>query len=90
MKRIIIIAMLVGLVGCANTGAPVKIKWPDAPPELLAPSEDLVPLETDQILLSDLLDNANTNYEKYYILKDKYDTWQQWYKTHSQIYQDAR
>ena len=90
MKKLIIVVMLVSLIGCANTGAPVKIKWPDAPTELLAPSEELTPLTADQNKLSDLLDNANTNYAKYYNLKDRFDTWQQWYKTHSQIYQDAR
>lgn len=90
MKRLIIAVMLVSLFGCASNKATVKINWPDAPAELMAPSEDLVPLETDQILLSDLLDNANTNYTKYYILKDKYDTWQQWYNQHKQIYQDAK
>ena len=90
MKRLIILALLVSVVGCANNSAPVKIKWPDAPAELMDPSEELTPLDTNQTSLSDLLDNANTNYSRYYILKDRYDTWQQWYKTHSQIYQDAR
>lgn len=83
--------MLASLVGCASSGgAPVKIKWPDAPAELMEPSEALVPLDPNQITLSDLIDNANTNYAKYYLLKDKYDTWQQWYKSHQQIYQDAK
>jgi len=90
MKHVMVAVMLVALVGCANTGAPVKIKWPDAPAELMEPSEDLTPLTPEQTKLSDLIDNANTNYAKYYNLKDRFDTWQQWYKTHSQIYQDAR
>lgn len=90
MKRLIIVLMLVSLVGCATKIAPVNLKWPDAPGELLVPAEDLTPLTVDQTRLSDLLDNANTNFSKYYILKDRYDAWQSWYNSHKQIYQGAQ
>jgi len=90
MKRLIIVLMLVSLVGCATKIAPVNLKWPDAPAELLVPAEDLTPLTVDQTRLSDLLDNANTNFSKYYILKDRYDAWQSWYNSHKQIYQGAQ
>ena len=90
MKRLIIVLMLVSLVGCATKIAPVNLKWPDAPAELLVPAEDLTPLTADQTRLSDLLDNANTNFSKYYILKDRYDAWQSWYNSHKQIYQGAQ
>jgi len=90
MKQLITALMLVSLVGCASRTAPVALKWPDAPPELMAPSEDLVPLKPEQTQLSDLIDNANTNYEKYYTLRDRYDTWQQWYNSHKQIYENAK
>jgi hypothetical protein len=90
MKRLIIVLMLVSLVGCATKIAPVNLKWPDAPAELLAPAEELTPLTVDQTQLSDLLNNANTNFSKYYILKDRYDAWQSWYNSHKQIYQGAQ
>ena len=90
MKRLIIVLMLVSLVGCATKIAQVNLKWPDAPGELLVPAEDLTPLTVDQTRLSDLLDNANTNFSKYYILKDRYDAWQSWYNSHKQIYQGAQ
>jgi hypothetical protein len=90
MKHTIIALLLVSLFGCASKVAPVNLKWPDAPPELMAPSEDLVPLDPNQTKLSDLIDNANTNFSKYYILKDRYDAWQNWYNTHRQIYQGAQ
>ena len=90
MKQLIIALVVVTLAGCASNKSPTQLNWPDAPAELLAPSEDLIPLAPEQTQLSNLLDNANTNYTKYYILKDKYDTWQQWYNNHKQIYQGAQ
>ena len=90
MKRLIIALMLVSLVGCATKIAPVNLKWPDAPAELLAPAEELTPLTADQTRLSDLIDNANTNFSKYYILKDRYNAWQSWYNSHKQIYQGTQ
>jgi uncharacterized lipoprotein YmbA len=90
MKQLIVVLALVMLSGCATKISPVNLKWPDAPAELLVPAEDLTPLTADQTRLSDLLDNANTNFSKYYILKDKYDAWQSWYNSHKQIYQGAQ
>ena len=90
MKRILTIALLISLVGCATKIAPVNLKWPDAPAELLVPAEELTPLTADQTRLSDLIDNANTNFSKYYILKYRYDAWQSWYNIHKQIYQGAQ
>jgi hypothetical protein len=36
------------------------------------------------------LENANSNYAEYYLLKEKYETWQQWYNQQQKIYQDAQ
>ena len=82
--------MFVGITGCATKIAPVNLKWPDAPTELMDPADDLITLKPDQTRLSDLIDNANTNFSRYYILKDRYEAWQQWYNTHRQIYQGAQ
>jgi hypothetical protein len=90
MKRLIIALLLVSLFGCASKVAPVNLKWPDAPPELLQPPEELTPLDPTQTKLSELIDNANTNFSKYYLIKDKYEAWQNWYNTHKQIYQGAQ
>jgi len=90
MKKIIVIGLLILMSGCASKQTIVKITWPDAPPELLAPSEELTPLEPNQTALSDLLQNANINYAKYYTLRDRYEAWQQWYKTQQKIYQDIK
>jgi len=90
MKRLIVALMLVGITGCATKVSPVSLKWPDAPAELMEPADDLTTLKPEQTRLSDLIDNANTNFSRYYILKDRYEAWQQWYNTHRQIYQGAQ
>ena len=90
MKHVIVALALVMLSGCATKVAPINLKWPDAPSELMQPAEDLTPLAVDQNKLSDLIDNANTNFSKYYILKDRYEAWQSWYDSHKQIYQGAQ
>jgi len=90
MKRFIIALMLIVVSGCATKVAPINIKWPDAPAEIMEPADDLVPLKPEQTKLSDLIDNANTNFSKYYILRERYEAWQQWYNSHRQIYQGAQ
>lgn len=86
MKRaIIILAMF--LSACANTTAPVMPKWPAVPADLQQPAADLTPLTSDQHSLSDLLDNADDNYTQYYLLKEKYEGWQNWYNAQQKIWQ---
>jgi hypothetical protein len=90
MKKFLICLFAISLLGCANRVAPVKLKWPDVPQDLIAPPEELTPLDPNQTRLSDIIDNANINYSKYYILKDRYEAWQQWYNSQKQIYQGAQ
>jgi hypothetical protein len=86
MKLSIIILSLL-LSACANTAAPVLPNWPTAPADLQQPAADLTPLDSKQRNLSDLIDNANTNYTQYYILKEKYEGWQNWYLNQQKIWQ---
>ena len=91
MKQYLIIFMVAMLVGCAaNRPAPVKLKWPEVPQDMMQPPEELEPLDASKTRLSDLIDNANVNYSKYYLLKDRYEAWQQWYRSQQQIYQGAQ
>lgn len=86
MKRLIL-ATCVIVAGCASTPKPSVIPaWPDVPADLQAPAKPLTPLTSDQRSLSDLLENANTNYAEYYVLKEKYEAWQQWYNSQKQIW----
>lgn len=80
------VIMLLALTGCAS---PNVMKWPDAPEELKQPAAELSVLREDQHQLSDLIQNANENYSKYYQLKNKYEAWQDWYNKQQKIYNDA-
>jgi hypothetical protein len=86
MKRLIVISLFL-LTACAGTRAPVIPKWPTAPDELQQPAAELTPLAPEQRNLSDLIQNSNDNYTQYYILKEKYESWQNWYNTQKQIWQ---
>jgi hypothetical protein len=61
------------------------MRWPAVPEELTAPVNDLIPLPPDKKTLTDLLENVNTNYGSYYVLKEKLEAWQEWYKTQKSI-----
>jgi hypothetical protein len=86
MKRLIIISALL-LTACATGKTNVMPKWPEAPADLQQPAAELTPLPSDKRNLSDLIDNSNDNYAQYYILKEKYEGWQNWYKSQQQIWQ---
>jgi hypothetical protein len=62
-------------------------KWPTVPADLQQPAQELKPLDPGQRNLSDLIGNANQNYIQYYLLKEKYEGWQNWYKTQEKIWQ---
>ena len=64
--------------------------WPEAPTSLMEPVSNLDPLPEDKKSLTDLIQNANENYGKYYQLKEKYDGWQDWYKSQKQIYESIK
>ena len=66
------------------------MQWPEAPPNLMEPASNLDSLPEDKKSLTDLIQNANENYGKYYQLKEKYEGWQDWYKSQKQIYESIK
>jgi len=86
MKRLIIMSVFL-LTACANTATQVIPKWPEAPADLQQPAVDLTPLKPEQRNLSDLISNSNENYTQYYILKERYEGWQNWYQSQQKIWQ---
>jgi len=86
MKRLVVVSLFL-LSACANTTAPVMPNWPAASADLQQPAPDLTPLAPEQRNLSDLIQNSNENYTQYYILKEKYEGWQNWYNTQQKIWQ---
>jgi hypothetical protein len=79
------------LAGCASV-VPVSTKFPDVPEEYLKPADKLTPLpeHKGKPKLSDLLDNVNENYSKYYELRDKYNGWIEWYNTQKKIQEEVK
>jgi hypothetical protein len=53
-------------------------------------SSNLKPLPEDKKTLADLIENANDNFSSYYILKEKYDAWQEWYQMQRRIYESVK
>lgn len=64
--------------------------WPEAPSSLTEPADNLDPLPADKKNLTDLIQNANENFDKYYQLKEKYEAWQDWYNTQKKIYESIK
>jgi hypothetical protein len=56
----------------------------------MEPASSLDSLPENKKTLTDLIENANENFGKYYQLKEKYDAWQEWYNTQKQIYQSVK
>jgi hypothetical protein len=88
MKLILTIALALMITGC-SVFSPPGLPFPDEPNELKGPAPVLIPLTDTQHNLSDLLQNASDNYTNYYLLKNKYEAWQQWYTEQAKIYNDA-
>lgn len=64
--------------------------WPEAIPSLMEPASNLDTLPEDKRTLTDLIQNANENFGKYYQLKEKYEAWQEWYNAQKQIYESVK
>jgi hypothetical protein len=56
----------------------------------MEPASNLNPLTEDKKTLTDLIENANENFGKYYQLKEKYEMWQEWYNTQKKIYESVK
>lgn len=88
MKKLIMV-LCVALAGCSTT-VPVARKFPEVPATLTEPAAKLQPLTTDNPQLSDLISNANDNYTEYYRLKEKYNSWIEWYNTQREIFESVK
>jgi hypothetical protein len=87
MKSAIVVLTLL-LVGCSTT-VPVKVPFPEVPPQLLEPAGKLKPLTAGkETQLSDIIENTNTNAGLYYELKEKLTAWQIWYAEQKKIFDE--
>lgn len=84
MNKILIVTIL--MITACTKAVPVKEHFPEAPAVLLEPLPNLIPLTSNKIELSTILDNANTNYGEFYKLREKMEGWQDWYIKQKEIF----
>jgi hypothetical protein len=82
------LAPILLLSGCLAT-APVTVKFPEVPTELMNACPDLK--QTDQTTkLSDVLKVVTDNYSQYHECRVRVDSWMEWYKTQKQIFESVK
>jgi hypothetical protein len=82
------LAPILLLSGCLTT-APVTVKFPEVPTELMNACPDLK--QTDQTTkLSDVLKVVTDNYSQYHECRVRVDSWMEWYKTQKQIFESVK
>lgn len=87
MKYLIIVSCVL-LSGCLT--APVSRTFPDIPPSLTKPCEDLVLIDNRTTKLSELLDVVTINYSKYYECSLKVEAWINWHKEQKKIFDSVK
>jgi PBP1b-binding outer membrane lipoprotein LpoB len=87
MKLLIVIAAFV-LAGCSTT-APVVMKFPDVPKELLEACPNLK-LADNSPKLSAMLTTVTQNYALYKNCQIKQEGWVEWYKSQKQIFESVK
>lgn len=88
MKHLVILLSVL-LVGC-STAVPVKMKFPDVPPELLESCPDLEKVPKDTKQLSTTAETVIKNYSKYHTCKGRVEDWKEWYQENKKIYNDIK
>ena len=86
MKYLIIIAVLL-ISGCST--APVTVKFPDVPKDMLTTCPDLK-LAPETTKLSEVLPVIVDNYAQYYTCKDTVDNWIEWYTEQQKIFNSIK
>lgn len=88
MKLILALLTAVTLVGCST--APVTMKFPSPPDELMKACPDLQKLDPKTTKLSDVLMSVTENYASYHNCKIKVDAWQEWYDANRKIFESVK
>ena len=84
MKILMLVPVLL-LSGWLAT-APVTVKFPDVPEELMTACPDLKQTEPTA-KLSEVLKDVTDNYSQYHECRAQVDSWIEWYKTQKQIFE---
>lgn len=86
MKKLLISLTITLTLGGCYINPPIP-PFPEAPAVLLEPAEPLTQLNQESVEISDIIDNTAVNSRKYYILREKYRAWQEWYQEQKKLYE---
>jgi hypothetical protein len=86
--KYLLLLVPVFLTGCLKT-APVKMDFPDVPPDLKTACPDLA-LVKDGAKMSEVIEVVSGNYAQYHECRNKIDTWIEWHKQQKKIYEDVK
>jgi len=84
--KYLVALLLIALTGC-STVVPVKVKFPEAPAEILIGCPDLDKVEQGTKELSKTLEVVVKNYSKYHECRIKVEAWNEWYKANKEIFE---
>lgn len=85
MKKVILLAVLVSLAGCA-TKVPVAMKFPAVPKQLLITCAELEKVPPTEEQLSEVAKKIVKNYGHYHECRAKVDAWIDWYNQQKEIH----
>lgn len=88
MKNKLLSLIIVTLVGCSSV--PVKVKFPEAPEELLKDCGNLAIVQPDEHAFSKFLNVVVDNYGTYYECKIQADGWKRWYDEQKEIFESIK
>lgn len=85
MKNILPLAIALLLTACISV--PVERSFPAAPEDIKKQCPKLENVPTDTTKLSEVLLVVTNNYALYHECALKVETWNEWYKTHKEIFE---
>lgn len=85
MKNILLFCVIFLTAGC-STVVPLKQKFPEVPPVLLAKCDNLETIDKPVVLLSEMLTVITRNYNKYHNCSDLAAAWQEWYSEQKKVF----
>lgn len=92
MKKLTLSLLVIAtlfLTGC-QTSAPVTMKFPKVPDELLVACPDLKSIDTTTNKLSTIIGIVSENYSQYHACRLQVDNWIEWYNTQKKIFDDVK
>ena len=91
MKKIIAIALLALLYGCASTPIPVARQFPEVTNAFRTPcSDDLKKIDPHTTKLSDVVSTVIDNYSQYHECSIKLKAWIDWYDQQKAIFDSVK